>query len=157
MIDAELSRVRSRLAGLDADERAAVEALVRGVAAKLLHDPIVGLKERVEPGTGAEVAPCCRELLGLASRRRVTTLRIATRRSELAMAQAGIVRLLSRSRASTSCSCRCRRPATRTPLGPRATAKDRWIDAIVESLRTGAADLAVHSAKDLPAEDRTIS
>ena len=42
----ELARVRTRLTNLDADERAAVEAALRGVAAKLLHDPIVGLKER---------------------------------------------------------------------------------------------------------------
>src|SRR5512141_521387 len=31
--------------------------------------------------------------------------------------------------------------------------KERWVDAILEVLRTGEADLAVHSAKDLPAED----
>jgi hydroxymethylbilane synthase len=31
--------------------------------------------------------------------------------------------------------------------------KERWVDAIVDVLRTGEADLAVHSAKDLPAED----
>ena len=60
--------MRSRLAALDADERAAVEALVRGVAAKLLHDPIVGLKERVEPGARARGrSPAARELLGLST------------------------------------------------------------------------------------------
>jgi hydroxymethylbilane synthase len=84
----------------------------------------------------------------------MTTLRIATRRSELAMAQAGIVRLLLTKQGfdvvlvplSTSGD---------EDAAPRAEGdgKDRWIDAIVESLRTGAADLAVHSAKDLPAED----
>jgi glutamyl-tRNA reductase len=65
VIDTELARVRSRLTGLDAAERAAVEALVRGVAAKLLHDPIVGLKERVEPAREREVAALLSELLGL--------------------------------------------------------------------------------------------
>jgi len=65
VIDAELARVRARLTGLDADERAAVEALVRGVAAKLLHDPIVGLKERVEPAREREVAALLSKLLGL--------------------------------------------------------------------------------------------
>jgi len=65
VIDTELARVRSRLTGLDASERAAVEALVRGVAAKLLHDPIVGLKERVEPAREREVAALLSELLGL--------------------------------------------------------------------------------------------
>ena len=67
VIEAELARVRSRLAGLDADERAAVDALVRGVAAKLLHDPIVGLKERIEPAREREVAALLSELLGLAA------------------------------------------------------------------------------------------
>ncbi len=65
VIEAELARVRSRLANLDADERAAVEAALRGVAAKLLHDPIVGLKERVEPAREREVAALLAELLGL--------------------------------------------------------------------------------------------
>jgi glutamyl-tRNA reductase len=65
VVQAELDRARSRLAGLDADERAAVEAAMRGVAAKLLHDPIVGLKERVEPAREREVAAMLAELLGL--------------------------------------------------------------------------------------------
>ncbi len=33
------------------------------------------------------------------------------------------------------------------------TMKDLWIDTILEALRTGEIDLAVHSAKDLPADD----
>jgi glutamyl-tRNA reductase len=65
VIATELDRVGARLAGLDADERAAVEALVRGVAAKLLHDPIVGLKERIEPAHEREVALLLAQLLGL--------------------------------------------------------------------------------------------
>ncbi|MEP6759473.1 MAG: glutamyl-tRNA reductase [Actinomycetota bacterium] len=65
VIAAELARSRSRLAGLDADERAAVDTLLRAVAAKLLHDPIVGLKERVEPAREREVAALLSELLGL--------------------------------------------------------------------------------------------
>jgi len=83
----------------------------------------------------------------------VTVLRIATRRSSLAMAQAGIVRMLLAAQGHE---------AVLLPLstsgdedGPRAAGdgKDRWVDAIVESLRSGDADLAVHSAKDLPADD----
>jgi glutamyl-tRNA reductase len=65
VVQAELERVRSRLAALDADEREAVESLVRGVAAKLLHDPIVGLKERIEPAREREVALLLAQLLGL--------------------------------------------------------------------------------------------
>jgi glutamyl-tRNA reductase len=65
VVEGELARARSRLTNLDADERAAVEAALRGVAAKLLHDPIVGLKERIEPSREREVAALLAELLGL--------------------------------------------------------------------------------------------
>ena len=80
-----------RLADLTPDERAAVEALARGIVAKLLHDPIVSLKERSEPGSGRTHATLLAELLGLdpSARRGVTTLRIATRRSALARAGRG--------------------------------------------------------------------
>ena len=46
-------------------ERHAVEALARGVAAKLLHDPIVELKERSEPGADDLHAKLLIELLRL--------------------------------------------------------------------------------------------
>jgi glutamyl-tRNA reductase len=63
VIGAELERYASRLDALTPDEREAVDALVRGVAAKLLHDPIVELKERSEPG--APHARVLAELLGI--------------------------------------------------------------------------------------------
>ena len=43
----------------------AVEAIARGVAAKLLHDPIVAMKERNEPGTDRGHARLLAELFGL--------------------------------------------------------------------------------------------
>jgi glutamyl-tRNA reductase len=49
VVRVELDRWASRLASLEPEERAAVEAVARGVAAKLLHDPIVGLKEHADP------------------------------------------------------------------------------------------------------------
>jgi len=49
---AELERYRSDLAKLTPDEREAVESVTRGIVAKLLHDPIVRLKELAAPGTG---------------------------------------------------------------------------------------------------------
>jgi glutamyl-tRNA reductase len=49
VVRAELDRWASALASLEPHEREAVEALARGVAAKLLHDPIVGLKEHADP------------------------------------------------------------------------------------------------------------
>ena len=49
-VDAELERFRSELAHLEPQEREAVTALARGVVAKLLHEPIVRLKETPGPG-----------------------------------------------------------------------------------------------------------
>jgi glutamyl-tRNA reductase len=65
VVHAELDRWASRLAELTAEERDAVEAIARGVAAKLLHDPIVALKERNEPGTDRAHAKLLAELFGL--------------------------------------------------------------------------------------------
>lgn len=61
----ELDRYAGRLEALDADERDAVDALARGIVAKLLHDPIVELKERSEPGTDGVHARLLAELLGI--------------------------------------------------------------------------------------------
>ncbi len=61
----EIERYASRLSDLAPDERAAVEALARGIVAKLLHDPIVELKERSEPGTDGAHARLLAELLGI--------------------------------------------------------------------------------------------
>jgi glutamyl-tRNA reductase len=65
ILAAELDRHAARLASLDADERDAVDALARGIVAKLLHDPIVELKERSEPGTDGVHARLLAELLGI--------------------------------------------------------------------------------------------
>ena len=65
VVAAELVRSARRLNDLTPDERDAVEALARGIAAKLLHDPIVELKERSEPGSGDAHARLLGELLGI--------------------------------------------------------------------------------------------
>jgi hydroxymethylbilane synthase len=85
----------------------------------------------------------------------VTALRIATRSSALALAQASeVAELLTAN-------------AFRSEIVPMSTSGDDgvaadgspsgmkglWVDRILEALRTGEVDLAVHSAKDLPAED----
>ncbi len=64
-VRSELARHAGRLSDLTPQERAAVEAVARGVAAKLLHDPIVELKERSEPGTDHRHAELLIELLRL--------------------------------------------------------------------------------------------
>lgn len=65
VVAAELDRYAARLHGLTTEERAAVESLARGIAAKLLHEPIVQLKERSEPGTGGLHAKVLAELMGV--------------------------------------------------------------------------------------------
>ena len=65
VLQGELERHAGRLHDLTPDERVAVETLARGIVAKLLHDPIVALKERSEPGSGRTHAKLLAELLGL--------------------------------------------------------------------------------------------
>ncbi len=62
---AELARASSRLSSLSDKEWAAVESIASGIVAKLLHQPIVQLKERSGPGTGDELARAAAELFGL--------------------------------------------------------------------------------------------
>lgn len=61
----ELERAGSRLAGLDPAQRRAVEAVTRGVVAKLLHDPTVALKAASSETRGGRLAGTLVELFGL--------------------------------------------------------------------------------------------
>jgi len=62
---AELDRFRSRLASLSDKDRVAVEALTRGIVAKLLHDPTVGLKNASGTPTGERLSDAVRSLFDL--------------------------------------------------------------------------------------------
>lgn len=64
-VAAELERFRADLASLTPDEREAVQALARGIVAKLLHEPIVRLKELSAPGTQDAHARLLAELFGV--------------------------------------------------------------------------------------------
>jgi glutamyl-tRNA reductase len=66
VVAAEFERFRSELASLTPDEREAVEALARGIVAKLLHEPIVRLKELSAPGSQDAHAALLAELFGVA-------------------------------------------------------------------------------------------
>ena len=85
----------------------------------------------------------------------MTALRIGTRRSDLALAQAGEVRLLLK---DIGVDAQLVSMTTTGDEGGSAEdsatgLKGLWIDTILAALRDGEIDLAVHSAKDLPAED----
>jgi glutamyl-tRNA reductase len=62
---AELEKYHVRLSGLDERQRAAVEALTRGLLAKLLHEPTVGLKEAAGSARGEQLAEAVRTLFNL--------------------------------------------------------------------------------------------
>jgi len=62
---AELERQRGRLDSLDPKQREAVEAVTRGVLAKLLHDPTVRLKDAAGTPKGERLSDALRELFDL--------------------------------------------------------------------------------------------
>jgi glutamyl-tRNA reductase len=62
---AEVERHRARLAGLDDAQVDAVEALTRGLVAKLLHEPTVTLKSAAGTPRGERLAETLRDLFGL--------------------------------------------------------------------------------------------
>ncbi len=62
---AELDRFASRLDGLDDAQREAVEALTRGIVAKLLHEPTVRLKDAAGSSRGDRLASSLAELFDL--------------------------------------------------------------------------------------------
>jgi glutamyl-tRNA reductase len=61
----ELARAASRLAGLDERQRAAVDAVTRGLVNKLLHDPMVRGKALAARPDGDTYVAVLRELYGL--------------------------------------------------------------------------------------------
>jgi hydroxymethylbilane synthase len=85
----------------------------------------------------------------------VTALRIGTRRSPLAVAQAEEVatRLAAHGVDSELVPMRTSGDEGATHDASPQGLKGLWIDTILDALDAGEIDLAVHSAKDLPAED----
>lgn len=61
----ELDRFGGRLGSLDAAQRAAVEALTKGIVAKLLHEPSVRLKDDAGTPQGERNAAAVRDLFDL--------------------------------------------------------------------------------------------
>jgi glutamyl-tRNA reductase len=63
--EAELARVAAKLEGLDADQRAVVDALTKRLVAKLVHTPTVRLKDAAGTPRGERLADALRELFDL--------------------------------------------------------------------------------------------
>jgi glutamyl-tRNA reductase len=64
-VAAELRRAGPRLSRLEPEEREAVEALARGLVAKLLHTPTVRVKELTGRGKGDAAAQALADLFGV--------------------------------------------------------------------------------------------
>jgi glutamyl-tRNA reductase len=62
---AEIERMKRRLASLDPEQRDAVEALTKGIVAKLLHDMSVRLKDDAGTPRGERNAAAVRDLFDL--------------------------------------------------------------------------------------------
>ncbi len=62
---AEIARYGNRLEGLDERQRAAVEALTRGILAKILHPPTVALKDAAGTPRGERLADALAEFYAL--------------------------------------------------------------------------------------------
>ncbi|MBO0731099.1 MAG: glutamyl-tRNA reductase [Acidimicrobiaceae bacterium] len=62
---AELARLDGRLGALDPRQRRAVDAVTRGIVAKLLHDPTVRLKAAAGTPQGEQLAAALRQLFEL--------------------------------------------------------------------------------------------
>lgn len=62
---AEIDRLRARLGDLDDRQLEAVEALTRGIVAKLLHEPTIALKDAAGTPKGERLADALRDLFEL--------------------------------------------------------------------------------------------
>jgi glutamyl-tRNA reductase len=62
---AELARFRSRLEGLDRQQLEAIDALTKGLIAKLLHEPTLALKDAAGTPRGDRLVAALRELFDL--------------------------------------------------------------------------------------------
>ena len=151
---AELDRQRERIDALGPEARKIVETVTQRTVAKLLHEPTVRIKDAAgspaAKGSPRRFAACS------TSRGDVLTLRVATRGSPLALRQAELVaRAIAAAAGSGGVAAELVVVETSGDLH-----RDRPIGAIggqgvfvgeVErALVEGRADLAVHSAKDLP-------
>ena len=63
--ESEIERMSGRMSGFDEDQRAVVEAITRGIVAKLLHNPSVRLREAAGTPQGERLSAAVRDLFDL--------------------------------------------------------------------------------------------
>ena len=162
LADAELARLHDRLPDLSEHQRAETAATVHRILRKVLHRPTVRAKEFSSGPKGRSTSTPCNnsstsgrprprhELPAPPSLRLV--LRLGTRGSPLALAQAGWIARQLREQ--------CGRPAVLVTVatpGDESTAPIErlgttgvFTTTLREALLRGTVDLVVHSGKDLP-------
>ena len=153
-----------RLGGLSESERRTVESLTTQIVNKLLHVPIVRMKEAAATeGAGYEVGR-----FGLEEHLFGSWGSVRTRQTGLRPGGASAVAEVgSRSRRPSSPASGCARPGVEIALVPITTAGDRdrtkpfgeigergvFVKELEEALLDGRIDVAVHSAKDMTSTD----
>ncbi len=146
---------------------ARVEAIARAVMSRLLHEPTIRLRSLGEDRGHASLE-LVRELFGLREDAAVAgaigeagggprpastsraLMRIGTRRSVLALAQARLV--ADRLEIGQQGGCEIVPVATSGDSGAAGQDKSRWVAELEDALLEGKIDVAVHSAKDVPGE-----
>ena len=160
---AELERFRARLGELDDRQREAVEALTRGIVAKLLHEPTVRLKDAAGHGPGRAAgrgaARPVRPLSAVASRPRVRVGRRGAARwpggRPTHVAEPAAAPAIPASRSSLVGGRDRRATAASTSPIWELGGKGVFVKEVQAAVLDGRADVAVHSAKDLPVDHRT--
>ena len=150
----ELERHRSKLAALDPAAREVIEAITQGVVNKLLHEPTIRVKDAAGTARGRALrrrAGRAVRSAGASRRPRRLMLRLATRGSALARWQAErVVELLGGDVelviVKTSGDQR-----TDVPIHELG-GTGMFVKEVQQAVLDGRADLAQHSAKDLPAD-----
>ena len=136
-------------------QRAAVEALTKGLVAKLLHEPTVRLKDAAGTPKGERLAEALRDLfdLDVAPSVRIRAATRGSRAGPLAgrrTSPTSLRRADPRPRGRSWSWSRPRATGASTSRSAEIGGKGVFAKEVQAAVLDGRADLAVHSAKDLP-------
>ncbi len=174
LVEQVLAENAGRWESASPGDLARVQEIARAVMSRLLHEPTIRLRS-LSQERGHASLELVRELFGLrdeqtGSPRRIGShpparrgprppappqglMRIGTRGSALALAQAGhVAGLLEADPPVEIITISTSGDSDGRASGSPPSDKSRWVDTIEQALLAGEIDLAVHSAKDVPGE-----